>query len=56
MEIVCKRCGKKLRNKESIAKQYGPVCEQKQIEEYYKKRQITIDEILNREGRCENEK
>lgn len=57
-KVVCKRCGRKLSNKNSIAKEYGPVCEQKQIQEFYQKRQITFDEILdrNRERRCNNEK
>lgn len=51
--VVCKRCGRKLKNKNSIKKQYGPTCEKKLLQDFYKKRQITIDDIL-REGECCN--
>lgn len=34
------------KNKTSIQKGYGPVCESKIISEYWEKQQITIDELL----------
>lgn len=46
MENVCLRCGRVLKNKNSINKKYGPVCESKMLKEYYSQRQITIDELL----------
>ena len=49
--IVCKRCGRKLRNNKSKEKQIGPTCEKKLLLDFYKKRQITIDDILRR-GEC----
>ena len=49
--IVCKRCGRKLKNKKSMEKQIGPTCEKKLLLDFYKKRQITIDDILRR-GEC----
>lgn len=48
--VVCKRCGRKLKNKISIKKQYGPTCERKALQDFYKKRQITIDDILGKEN------
>lgn len=46
MKNVCLRCGRVLKNKTSIQKGYGPVCESRIISEYWEKRQITIDELL----------
>lgn len=46
--VVCQRCGRKLKNKKSIKKGYGPTCEQKLLQDFYDKRQITIDELLRR--------
>ena len=46
--IVCKRCGRKLKSKKSKEKQIGPTCEKKLLLDFYKKRQITIDDILRR--------
>lgn len=51
MKNVCLRCGRVLKNKTSIKKGYGPICESKMIEEYYSKRQITIDELLKGSAR-----
>ena len=53
--IVCKRCGRKLKSKKSKKskeKQIGPTCEKKLLLDFYKKRQITIDDIL-RKGECD---
>lgn len=58
MEVVvckCKRCGRKLKNKVSIEKEYGPTCEKKLLQDFYKNNQITIDDIL-REGEWRIEK
>ncbi len=49
--IVCKRCGRKLKSKKSKEKQIGPTCEKKMLLDFYKKRQITIDDILGK-GEC----
>lgn len=46
MKNVCLRCGRVLKNKLSIEKGYGPICESKVIAEYWQKQQITIDEFL----------
>lgn len=48
--VVCQRCGRKLKNKKSIKKGYGPTCEQKLLQDFYQKRQITIDDILKMKG------
>lgn len=46
MKNVCLRCGRVLKNKLSIEKGYGPICESKAISEYWAKQQVTIDELL----------
>lgn len=46
--VVCSKCGRKLKNKSSIKKQIGPTCEKKMLQDFYKKNQITIDEILKK--------
>lgn len=53
--IICKRCGKKLKNKNSLKIGYGPVCEQKVLNEYYNQNQIKIEDLLMKEG-ADNEK
>lgn len=53
--VVCKRCGRKLKNKKSIKRGYGPTCEQRLLQDFYKKRQLTIDDII-KEGECKNER
>lgn len=54
--VVRQRCGRKLKNKKSIKKGYGPTCEQKLLQDFYKKRQITIDDILKGKESVENER
>ena len=48
--VICQRCGRKLKNKKSIKKRYEPTCEQKLLQDFYKKTQITIDDLLQKKG------
>lgn len=44
----CKICGRKLRNQRSIQRGIGPTCEARTLQDFYKKSQITIEEILKK--------
>ena len=44
--------GNRFKSKKSKEKQIGPTCEKKLLLDFYKKRQITIDDIL-RKGECD---
>lgn len=46
--VVCRRCKRILKNKNSIKRGCGPTCEKKLLQDFYKKRQITIDDILGK--------
>ena len=50
----CKLCGKELRTWKSIQKGFGPVCEKKYWDNFYKKNQIRIEEILQKKGEVVN--
>ena len=42
----CKLCGKKLTNWKSIQRGFGPVCENKYLDDIYKNQQVTLYSIL----------
>ncbi len=50
MENRCKKCNKKLRNWKSIQRGFGPVCEQKYLDNIYKETQISIEDLLQKKG------
>lgn len=50
----CRVCNRKLRNYKSIQRGIGPTCERKYLEDLYKKKQISIDDILQQK-KGENE-
>lgn len=53
MNNKCKICGRKLKNFKSIQRGIGPTCEAKTLQDFYKKSQITIEEILKNNERKE---
>ncbi len=49
MNNKCEICGRKLSNFRSIQRGIGPTCEAKKLKNFYKKQQITIEEIIKKE-------
>ncbi len=49
----CTTCGRKLKDKKSIDRGYGPVCYEKHLkavaDEEFQKNQVTIDEVMEGE-------
>ncbi|WP_337970224.1 DUF6011 domain-containing protein [Virgibacillus salexigens] len=52
----CATCGRKLKDKKSIERGYGPVCYEKHLnaiaDEKFEKNQVTIDEVLEGDNSC----
>lgn len=44
---VCKICGRRLKSWKSIQRGVGATCENKYLNNLYKKQQLTIDSIVN---------
>ncbi|MBQ2937595.1 MAG: hypothetical protein IJE05_01745 [Clostridia bacterium] len=46
----CRMCGKELKTWKSIQKGFGPVCEQKFLNDVYTNQQISVEAILQKKG------
>lgn len=46
----CRMCGKELKTWKSIQKGFGPVCEQKYLDDVYNNQQIKMESILQKKG------
>lgn len=50
----CRMCGRELKTWKSMQKGFGPICEQKYINDVYKNQQISIENILQKKGEMED--
>ncbi len=46
----CRMCGKELKTWRSIQKGFGPICERNYLNDVYKNRQITMNNLLRKKG------
>lgn len=46
----CRMCGKELKTWKSIQKGFGPVCEQKYLDDVYNNQQIKMESIIQKKG------
>lgn len=49
-DFKCRMCGKELKTWKSIQRGFGPICEQKYLNDVYKNQQLTMDVILQKKG------